>query len=130
MLKVVVTAILFTMLAFIPMSQARTADGMTPAEETVCDNLNGALFGLCNAYCEAMDCHLDRPFASERACERVLTNYMTHSGGEMPPCHGFTEDGDDGAGDSGDPGAEDDDGNGFPQDEEAGDTDSSDQPQS
>ena len=57
----------------------------TPAEEPVCDDLNGALYGLCVACCEAMDCHLGDPFASDRACERVLTNYMTHSDGDLPP---------------------------------------------
>jgi hypothetical protein len=60
----------------------------------------GPLYGLCVAYCEAMDCHLDDQFASDRACERVLTNYMTHSEGDMPPCHS-PEEGD--GGESGDP---------------------------
>jgi len=76
-------------------------DGETPAEEQVCDDLNGALYGLCVAYCEAMDCHLGDQFASDRACERVLTNYMTHSDGEMPPCHDPVEGSEDeGSGDT------------------------------
>jgi hypothetical protein len=91
MLHYLMTATLLTVLAFAPMSVAQTADGVTPAEETVCDDLSGALYGLCVAYCEAMDCHLGDQFASDRACERVLTNYMTHSEGDMPPCHGPVE---------------------------------------
>jgi hypothetical protein len=91
MLNYLMTATMLAVLAFTPMSLAQTADGETPAEEPVCDDLNGALYGLCVAYCEAMDCHLGDQFASDRACERVLTNYMSHSDGEMPPCHGPVE---------------------------------------
>ena len=105
MLKYLLAAMMLAVLAFTPMSLAQTADGMTPAEEQVCDDLNGALYGLCVAYCEAMDCHLGDQFASDRACERVLTNYMSHSDGEMPPCHGPVEsDEDEGEGETGDTG--------------------------
>jgi hypothetical protein len=92
MLKYLMTAALLAILAFAPMSLAQTAGGMTPAEETLCNDLNGALYGLCVAYCEAMDCHLGDQFASDEACERVLTNYMTHSDGDMPPCELDTTD--------------------------------------
>ena len=52
---------------------ASTADGLTPAEETVCDGagLTGALWGLCNAYCEAMDCDSGAPKASLEACRKT-----------------------------------------------------------
>jgi len=46
---------------------AQTPDGQTPAEETVCDHESGAAFGLCNAYCEAMDCDSANPQASATA---------------------------------------------------------------
>ena len=105
MLKYLMTATMLAVLAFASLSLAQTADGMTPAEEPVCDDLNGALYGLCVAYCEAMDCHLGDQLASDQACERVLTNYMTHSDGEMPPCHGPVEGGEDGGeGETGDTG--------------------------
>lgn len=42
-----------------PLVIAQTPDGTTPAEETICDGLEGAAFGLCNAYCEAKDCDLN-----------------------------------------------------------------------
>ena len=54
---------------------AQTPDGQTPAQETVCDLQSGAAFGLCNAYCEAMDCDSLDPNASPNACERVASNY-------------------------------------------------------
>ena len=41
-----------------------TPDWMTPHQETVCDSETGAAFGLCNAYCEAMDCESASPQAS------------------------------------------------------------------
>jgi hypothetical protein len=105
MLNYLMTATMLAVLAFAPMSLAQTADGLTPAEEPVCDDLNGALYGLCVAYCEAMDCHLGDQFALDRACERVLTNYMTHSKGDMPPCHEPVEGSSD-TGDSGESGQE------------------------
>ncbi|MCP4264386.1 MAG: hypothetical protein GY777_02225 [Candidatus Brocadiaceae bacterium] len=37
---------------------------------TVCDDLKGKAYGLCNAYCEALDCDWD-PNASGRACEAL-----------------------------------------------------------
>ena len=83
-------------------SIAKTPDGETPAEETVCDEVSNSLFGLCNAYCEAMDCDYESPNASEKACEAALSNYMKKSGGEPPPCE---DDGDPGdTGDTGEPG--------------------------
>jgi hypothetical protein len=72
----VVGLMMLGLLALAPASQAQTADGATPAQETVCDGQMGALWGLCVAYCEAMDCHLEFPHAAGTACERVFTNYM------------------------------------------------------
>ncbi len=64
---------------------AQTPDGETPAVETICDTQAGAAFGLCNAYCEAMDCESSAPQASENACNRVLDKF-TQITGAMPPC--------------------------------------------
>lgn len=80
-------SILFVcLLAFAGTALAQTPDGMTPAEETVCDGFSGASFGLCNAYCEAMDCDSADPKASGRACERVLANFQKHAGEDAAPC--------------------------------------------
>lgn len=61
-------------LAIVPTSDAQTADGVTPAEEDICTTwgMTGKVNGLCNAYCEAMDCDSAEPQASEQACSRVL----------------------------------------------------------
>lgn len=74
-------------------AQAQTPDGQTPAEETVCDGETGAAFGLCNAYCEAMDCDSDTPQASEKACSKVAEKFENLTGGSLPceencPCAG------------------------------------------
>ncbi len=66
-------------------AMASTPDGMTPSRETICDNQSGAAYGLCNAYCEAMDCDSPAPHAAPRACARVLANFLRHAG-TMPPC--------------------------------------------
>ncbi len=70
-------------------AHAKTPDGVTPAEETICDSFSGALFGLCNSYCEAMDCTDPNQAASDRGCQRVLDNFIRKSGGNLPPCVAF-----------------------------------------
>jgi hypothetical protein len=54
---------------------AQTPDGETPANEGVCDSLQGStpgLYGLCVAYCEAQD--LDS-FDKDPPNEKILANY-------------------------------------------------------
>jgi len=63
---------------------AKTPDGQTPAEETVCDNETGAAYGLCNAYCEAMDCDSESPHASETACSKVQAKFLQITGRDLP----------------------------------------------
>lgn len=65
-------------------ASARTPDGQTPSEETVCDGQIGAAYGLCNAYCEAMDCESPTPHASPTACTKVRNNYLKHTGQPLP----------------------------------------------
>lgn len=73
------------LLTFSTAVQAQTPDGLTPAVETVCDVYEGALFGLCNAYCEAIDCGDPNVRAAERACSRIQANFVKHSGGSSIP---------------------------------------------
>jgi hypothetical protein len=73
---------------------AKTPDGQPPSVETVCDNETGAAFGLCNAYCEAMDCDSPNPHASEQGCASVRNNFERKTGRPMPceavcPCIGL-----------------------------------------
>ena len=82
---------------------AQTPDHMPPARETVCDNETGAAYGLCNAYCEAMDCELandsdplTEPKASSTACNKVKTKFQNITGRDVPcelscPCLGIPE---------------------------------------
>jgi len=81
------TAIAATLL-FAGPAFAKTPDGFPPSEEDICDAFSGAAFGLCNAYCEAMDCDSENPHASERACNKVLENFYKHYEFNMPPCLG------------------------------------------
>ena len=80
---------------------AQTPDHMPPSRETVCDNETGAAYGLCNAYCEAMDCELANdgdpltaPKASSTACTKVRTKFQNITGRDVPcelpcPCLGI-----------------------------------------
>ena len=76
---------------------AQTADGETPAVEDICSlwGFTGQLKGLCDAYCEAMDCDDVSPQASDRACERVLTKIESLLPGatEFPICEDTDDDG-------------------------------------
>ena len=67
---------------------AQTPDGETPADEVFCStNFDGPLNGLCNAFCEAMDCDSLDAKASLHAClqledmiQPLLDEYNTDFG--------------------------------------------------
>ena len=65
---------------------AQTPDGETPAQEDACAGESGAAYGLCNAYCEAMDCDSANPQASDQACDKVLDRFLNITGVELPLC--------------------------------------------
>jgi len=65
---------------------AETPDGEPPSVENICDGQEGSAFGLCNSYCEAMDCDSDNPKAAQKACEKVLANFDKAAGGVTMPC--------------------------------------------
>jgi hypothetical protein len=62
------------------------------ANESVCDELGleGLAWGLCNAYCEALDCDSPDPKASPRACEQLEARLEAAAAGAsscaMCPC--------------------------------------------
>ena len=64
---------------------AQTPDGEPPSVEDVCDGQTGAAFGLCNAYCEAMDCDSPNVQASPQACAKVASKFENITG-FAPPC--------------------------------------------
>lgn len=66
---------------------AQTPDGMTPSDETACEIYQGSAFGLCNSYCEALDCDTNNPTDSREACDRVYANFerATHDNVQCPP---------------------------------------------
>lgn len=68
----------------------QTPDGDTPAVEDICTTwgFTGKITGLCNAFCEAMDCDDANPQASEQACTRVLDRIMVAlpEGVPFPEC--------------------------------------------
>ncbi len=62
--------------------------------QDACEGQVGSAFGLCNAYCEAMDCDGDDPQASDQACASVLDNFLKVTGSEIPLCSGLPQEGD------------------------------------
>jgi hypothetical protein len=70
----------------------KTPDKQPPSQETVCSNEKGAAFGLCNAYCEAMDCTDPNQHASDEGCNAVKREFEQLTGRPMPcavqcPCN-------------------------------------------
>ena len=73
-----------------------TADGLTPAVEDICTKwgFSGKVNGLCNAYCEAMDCDSPERQASEQACTRVFDKIIGSLGDTpFPTCQDTDNDG-------------------------------------
>lgn len=56
--------------------------------ERACEaaGLRGRAFGICNAYCEAVDCDAANPRGSARACKRLARKFARVTGGGAPPC--------------------------------------------
>lgn len=44
--------------------------------------------GICNAYCEALDCDGAAPRGEARACEQLAHRFAAVRGGDAPPCEG------------------------------------------
>ena len=93
-----VVAVVGALFAAAPL-QALTPDGSTPANEGVCNVLQGGtagLYGLCVAYCEAQD--LDLVGDKETPNNKILANYrkkMQPGDPDMPclkvPCPCWTD---------------------------------------
>jgi hypothetical protein len=71
--------------SILPLCLLLTFAGAAAAQETVCDGQTGAAYGLCTAFCEAMDCDGDDPQASQTACDKVGAKFLTITG-QNPPC--------------------------------------------
>ncbi len=52
-----------------------------------CAAFSGAAYGLCTAYCEAMECGSDDQHASNTACQKVLDKFFQLTK-QPPPCYG------------------------------------------
>ena len=66
---------------------------------SACEEESGAAYGLCNAYCEAMDCDSEQSSASDKACQKVQDRFMLKTGRDLPcivppaecPCYTYDE---------------------------------------
>jgi hypothetical protein len=56
--------------------------------ESACEDagLEASVLGLCNAYCDAMDCTSASANASDTACEAVKSEYLVTTGHSSLPC--------------------------------------------
>lgn len=65
---------------------ASTPDGQTPSREVVCSGLSGSQYGICNAYCEAMDCDSPNHKASNKACQNKIKQWDNLMPNQAIPC--------------------------------------------
>ena len=77
-------SILLSMFISPVVSAFGTPDGLPPPMEHICDGESGAAYGLCNAYCQAMDCDSDAPSASANACQKVADKFTQFTGRPVP----------------------------------------------
>ena len=94
--KIFKGAVAVALLAVSSVGFANTPDGETPAVETICDvyhGTTGGQFGLCNAYCEAMDCGHPNVYASDMACEKVAENFLKKYGVALPQGYNYDSNG-------------------------------------
>jgi hypothetical protein len=59
--------------------------GQAIAENNTCDAYEGSAYGLCTAYCEAMDCDNEEHHANKKACDVVYLRFVKKAG-NPPPC--------------------------------------------
>ncbi|WP_083928402.1 FG-GAP repeat domain-containing protein [Marinobacterium rhizophilum] len=82
-----ISCFLFLGLTFAHPSVGAPPSALSSRTEAVCDVDQGtSRYGLCNAYCEALDCDSEAPTASAKACDRILSSYTRKSKGLAPPC--------------------------------------------
>ena len=82
--RLVMCLMVVSIIFFYSPAVAQTPDGQTPAQEDVCAGQIGAAYGLCNAYCEAMDCDSAAQQASDMACEKVFDRFLNITGVVLP----------------------------------------------
>ena len=93
MTKLTISLLFVSLILFYSPAYAQTPDGQPPAQEDVCDGQVGAAYGLCNAYCEAMDCDSAEAQASDMACDKVLERFLNITGVPLPQCTELCPDG-------------------------------------
>jgi hypothetical protein len=70
--------------SLVGVARAKTYDLSPPSKETICDDLSGAAFGLCNAYCEAVDC--DSRDDHQIPCQMLRRAFEKATGSDIFPC--------------------------------------------
>jgi hypothetical protein len=75
-----------TLCAFVVFIMAMGAAYALTPEEDVCGKYSDNAWGLCNAYCTAMDCDSEQTNASGYACIQVAANFTRATGEESMPC--------------------------------------------
>jgi hypothetical protein len=75
---------------------ANTSCKKPPEPVTACSHEKGVAYGLCHAYCEALDCDNPSHHASDQACTAVKKNFEKLTGRPLPcavqcPCAGLLQ---------------------------------------
>ena len=77
---------LVTLVFIIAMGWIIEGPSQVLAQVSDCDGETGAAYGLCTAYCEAMDCeNVGVGDPTDGACEKLFQKYFDKTG-DVPPC--------------------------------------------
>ena len=63
---------------------AKPPDFVPASQDSICNSVSGAAFGLCISYCEAMDCDGEEAAASESACLTIRDRFVQLTGSDVP----------------------------------------------
>jgi len=77
-------ALLPALTTFIAFGMIATSPPILAQTPFACEEESGAAYGLCNAYCEAMDCDSGQASASETACLTVRDRFVQLTGHDLP----------------------------------------------
>ena len=84
MIRLIIGLHLVALVFFFYHSPLQTPSAATTAQDVGCAGETGATFGLCKAYCEAMDCDSANPRASAGECDNVSGRFFEMTGRDLP----------------------------------------------
>lgn len=89
MKKFVLLATIFLALSVWGSAYGNIVDEQEIVEQAACDKAGytGEKWGLCNIYCEILNCDSKIVYPADDACDKIKEIFNTKYGGNEPPCY-------------------------------------------